>query len=95
MTTKYSVLTVGTKTYVTSSTCAKVVRLLLSAGDAGLSYSDLVRRMRQPLGSLYVFVARLRKGHIVRTDPDDSAEVRIRLRHPERTKVVDAKAIGY
>lgn len=95
MATKYFVLNVDAKTYVTSSTCAKVVRLLLAAGDAGLTYSDLVRHTRQPLGSLYVFVARLCKEHIVRTDPNGSGEVRISLRQPDKTRVLDARTIGH
>ena len=62
--TRYTLARFGTRHFLLSTSSAKILTALADHGP--MRYSQLQRRTKLPLQSLYVFVARLRKHKLLR-----------------------------
>lgn len=91
---RHLVLTKKDKHFLLSNHSARIVQALQTAGAPGMTYSQLVRKTKAPLQSLYVFAQRLRAAKIIKSQKDDDNEVTLILCDPEQVSLAKAQRLG-
>lgn len=91
-TTRYNLVMADNMPVLVSNTGANILKHLAKAGSEGLTYSELHRRTRVPLNSLYVFAARLRSAKLI-SGHLHNRETTLFLRDP-KAKLKKVRCVG-